>query len=389
MTEQRDCILFATADWDAPYWTNKQHTASQLAKLGFRVLYVESVGLRTPTVNRKDLSRIWRRLIRGVRPPRAAAKNIWVFSPLIIPFKHHWSWVRAINQGILSWQLKRFSKRKNFRAPIVWTYHPFILQTLHALTHQKLIYHCVDDLSAVPGINTTAFNREEQHLLANCDAVFTTSETLYERCVIANANTHHFANVADAEHFGKARQSGAIPSELAAIPHPRIGYVGALSDYKVDFELILSVATQHPEWHWVLIGDEREGQKNAVVEQLRALSNVHFLGYRPYATLPDYLRGFDIATLPSLLNDYTRAMFPMKYFEYLAAGLPIVTTPLEFTRHHTAGLVVSNSADEFAQGIAMQLARGRLADTDAEQFVADHTWEVRLQKMLIKADITA
>src|SRR3990167_9929766 len=96
--DNHDCILFATADWDAPYWTNKQHTACYLANLGLRVLYVESMGLRPPSINRKDIHRIWQRLKKGFKSPHAAQHNIWVFSPLIIPFKHHSPWIRKINQ---------------------------------------------------------------------------------------------------------------------------------------------------------------------------------------------------------------------------------------------------------------------------------------------------
>lgn len=384
MVEKGDCIIFSTADWNAPYWTNKQHTARHLAKCGIRVLYVESVGLRAPTVNRKDLKRIWQRLKTGIKFPRLVEERVWVFSPLIIPFKHHWKIVRAVNQKILTWQLNRFIKKENFKTPLIWTYQPFILETLRDISYEKLVYHCVDDLSSVPGINADAFNKEEQRLLKQSDAVFTTSEMLYKRCAVLNANTHYFPNVADIMHFSKARLAGVLPPELAAIPHPRIGYVGALSDYKIDFELIFAIAKQQPQWQWIFIGDEREGQKNSVIEQLSALPNVHFLGYRSYDVLPDYLRGLDVATLPSLLNSYTRAMFPMKYFEYLAAGLPIVSTSLEFTRSYQAGLEVGDTESAFMDGIKKQLSRGRLSDVEAEEFVADNTWEVRLGKMLEK-----
>lgn len=384
MAEMRDIIIFATADWHAPYWTNKQHTAMQFAKMGYRVLYIESVGLRAPGVNAKDLRRLWRRLRSGLRAPREVAKNLWVMSPLVVPFKHHWSVTRAVNQRLLSLRINGFLRKQKFQQPLVWTYHPFIMDTLPQIAHEKLIYHCVDDLATVPGIDAEAFNREETRMLPECHAVFTTSDVLQEKCSRHAANTFHFPNVADVSHFGRARQGDFLPADLAAIPAPRIAYIGALSDYKVDFELILAVARTHPEWHWVLIGDEREGQQNAAVLQLRQLPNVHFLGYRSYAELPDYLRGMSVATLPTLMNEYTRAMFPMKYFEYLAAGVPVVSTPLEFTRQHSAGLIAAKTSEEFAAGIARQLERGKLRDDEIKEFVADNTWDARLKKMLEK-----
>jgi glycosyltransferase involved in cell wall biosynthesis len=383
-----DCILFSTADWDAPSWTNSQHTAVHLAKLGFRVLYVESIGLRAPTMNRKDLTRIWKRLKRGISAPRKVEERIWVFSPLVIPFKHDRPIIRRLNQGILAWKLKKFIRNYGLRRPIVWVYHPFVLDALRSISYQKLIYHCVDDLSAVPGIDSVAFKNQERQLLERCDTVFVTTDLLYQRCVRWNKRTYQFPNVVDLSHFSQARQAGQVLPQLAAIPHPRIGYIGVLSDYKIDFELIFTLAVQHTSWHWILIGEEREGQQSALVAQLRLLSNIHFFRHQPYALLPNYLRELDVGILPSLLNEYTRAMFPMKYFEFLAAGLPIVATPLEFTRTYTAGLIIGSTASAFAEGIRRQLQRGRFTDQEVKEFVGENTWEIRLQKMLCLAKIS-
>jgi len=115
---------------------------------------------------------------------------------------------------------------------------------------------------------------------------------------------------------------------------------------------------------------------------MKRLPNVHFLGYRSYRELPEYLRGFDVALLPTLINGYTRAMFPMKYFEYLAAGVPVVSTPLDFTRQHREGLVVADGVEAFVQTIEKQLGLGRFTKEEVQSFVADNTWSERLKKML-------
>lgn len=377
-----DCIIFATADWDAAYWTNKQHTARHLAKKGYRVLYAESIGLRPPTLSGRDLSRIWRRLRHGMQRPRLVEPNIWVLSPLAIPFKQHWAIIRRINQGWLSLRVRIFMLRFGFKLPMVWTYHPFVLEAIASLNHGPLVYHCVDDLSAIPGIDAVAFNCEEQCLLKKCQSVFVTSEALKEKCLAFNSNTHYFPNVADIEHFNKAHLERDIPADLLNIPNPRIGYVGALSDFKVDFRLIYNVACNKPDWHWVLIGDEREGQHSPLVAELRSLLNVHFLGHKTYNQLPEYLRGIDVGTLPTLINDYTKSMFPMKYFEYLAAGVPVISTPLDFTKQHSDGLKVAGSPESFVAAITEQLNRGKLTSEEAVTFVGENTWPARLQKML-------
>lgn len=379
---QNDCILFSTADWDTPCWTNKQHMARHLARRGYRVLYVETIGLRAPMMTGSDLGRVWRRLVRGLRYPRLAEPGVWVMSPLVFPFKHHWRIVRSINQGLMRWLLGRFVRRTGFEKPLVWTYHPFILESVQGISARGLVYHCVDDLSAIPGVDVTAFNREEQRLLARADVVFTTSDALQEKCQKHNAKTYYFPNVADLAHFGQAREAGDVPADLADIPRPRLGYVGVLSAYKVDFSMIYAIAHQRPGWHWVLIGEKRAGETSKDLAALARLPNVHFLGFRAYSELPSYLRGLDVATLPTLVNEYTKSMFPMKYFEYLAAGLRIVSTPLEFTKRFHAFTEIGSGTQDFMTAIVRQLERGRLSDSESADAMGDNTWDKRLDKML-------
>lgn len=380
--DSKDCILFATADWDTPYWTNKQHTARHLARQGYRVLYIESIGLRAPTVSGRDLSRIWQRLKRGLHPPKLVEPGVWVMSPIAIPFKQHWPLVRFINQKWLSLRVKLFMLLQVFNTPLIWTYHPFMLGTIEQLSHGSVVYHCVDDLSAIPGIDPVAFSAEERRLLEQCQTVFVTSEVLKEKCLPFNANTHYMSNVADVDHFGKALSTGPLPADLAEIPSPRIAYIGALSDYKIDFELIHMTAISRPQWHWVLIGEEREGQHNEWVAKLKILGNVHFLGHKSYDELPNYLRGLDVGTLPTLINPYTRSMFPMKYYEYLAAGLPVVSTALEFSKGVAAGMEVVETPREFEHAIDKQLGRGKFDAHTAALLVGPNTWSARLGKML-------
>lgn len=383
-----DCVLFSTADWDEPYWTNKQHTARVLARLGWRVLYVESVGLRSPRLaSKRDWRRIVRRLWRGLQSLALGAPKrddgIWVLSPLLVPAKHHWPIIRCLNRALLRFAVGRFARRRGFVRPLIWTYHPFMLDAVaRQLSGGTMVYHCVDDLSAVPGVDIAAFHAAEHHLLQQCDAVFATAESLRARCERVNVNTQFYPNVVDAAHFGRAFQPGPLPADLAEIPEPRLVYHGVLSDFKVDFALLLAAAKRRPDWHWVFIGQEREGQQSAQVAELACLSNAHFLGYRSYERLPDYLRGMHVGLLPTLLNDYTRSMFPMKFFEYQAAGLPVVSTPLSFTASQGGALEIGGTVDEFVAAIESQLKRGRLGAEEASKYVGENTWDARMSKML-------
>jgi len=328
---RRDVVLLATADWDHPFWTNKQHVASTLAALGHRVLYVESVGLRAPRLEGQDLQRLWRRLRRGLRPPRQVASDLWVWSPLLIPAAHT-GWKAALNRCLFAALLHFWRRRLRLRADLLWTYNPLTgcLLPLENSGFRQLVYHCVDDLAAQPCMPAALIALEEERLCRAATQIFVTSPELLQSRGCFNPQIRYDPNVADVDHFAVARDPQLpIPPDLQALPPgPRLGFIGAISAYKLDLKLIADLARHRPDCQIVLIGRVGEGDPDTVLDDLVALANVHHLGPRSYGQLPSYLRGFDVALLPCPLNDYTRAMFPMKFFEYLAAGVPVVATQL-------------------------------------------------------------
>lgn len=380
------CILFSTADWDTPYWTNKQHTTKHLASKGINVLYIESIGLRKPKLSSGvDLFRIWRRLIRGFNDGHQVEPGIWVISPLAVPFKHNSKIVNWVNKFFLKNKIKRFLHRHDWqsKSTLAWTYHPYILDYLDPSQYCSLAYHCVDDIAAVPGVDAKSFMQKEKILLNVASAVFATSEKLFHHCSAINCNTYFLPNVVDFEHFSKALDAGEDPADLREIPHPRLGYVGVLSDFKVDFHLILEIANAKPHWQIILIGEEREGQSNPILRKLKAIDNVHLLGYKNYSVLPDYMRGLDIGLLPNLLNAYTDAMYPMKYYEYIASGLRVVSTPLKFLGYSAKPINLRYQTYNFIASIEDQLKLPRLTLRQSIEGVGENTWVQRLEKMLL------
>lgn len=375
-------VMFSTADWDNPFWTNKQHVAARLAKLGYRIIYIESIGLRRPGLNKGDASRIFSKLKKIFKMIRRVDSNIWVFTPFVIPF-HHWALVRLINRGIFRFSFFLISSFLKSERQWVWTYHPMVNDYLEMLNPKKIIYHSVDDLSAAPRFPKEDILKNEELLLHKADHIFVTSLALKEKYQGQISKTvHYFPNVCDYEHFSKAVSAHlSLPEDIKTIQTPRVGFVGAISHYKVDFELLAELATKRPEWSFVLIGKVGEGDPDTNVEILN-LPNIYMIGPKSYADLPQYLAGFDVVLIPCRSNDYTKAMFPMKFFEYLAAEKMIVASDLPALVEFRDLFIQAKDASEFEKGIMQVLNKERLFDEKMRTAAKENTWDSRMIKML-------
>lgn len=376
-------VLFSTADWDNPFWTNKQHMALHLADRGYKVLYIESLGLRKIAVSSGDWLRIFRRLKRFFSGVKRRGERIWVFSPVVLPL-HHIPAVQRFNNWALRMQLKFWMWRLGFKNSVAWTYNPMVLDLIRELGLEYLVYHCVDDLSAAPRLPKERIEFEESRLLKEADAVFVTSQVLFEKMKGKTKGLlRYYPNVADYNHFKKARSVDLpVPQELEAIRKPRIGFVGAISSYKLDFNLIAEAAEKRPAWNWVLIGKVGEGDPHTDASLLMK-PNIHLLGPKPYEELPGYLKAMDAVMLPCCLNEYTKSMFPMKFFEYLSAGKQVVATDLPSLRPYREAFTLADTADDFINALEKILS-GEVSYTPVmDELARQNTWEGRLDRMLV------
>ncbi len=354
--------------------------AVALAERGYRVLYVESMGLRKPALGKKDITRVFRRLRKWAGGLREVRENIWVYSPLVIPY-HGLSWVNSLNIRVLCHCIRKYMRYLKFVSPILWTYNPLSIDVVGRFNESMVVYHCVDDLVAAPGMPVDSILKLEKDLVHSADIIFTTSPRLHETRSRWNPNnTYYLPNVADFNHFSTSCQQGRIPEDIQSIPHPRIGFIGAISEYKVDFELVSYVAEKRKDWHWVMIGQVGEGQPETTVDLLKQ-TNIYLLGPKQYQILPDYLRGFDVAVLPCPKNDYTASMFPLKFFEYLSAGKPVVATDLPALRHYNDACILTQTPDDFIQALD-SVFEGKMPDKKkCLELAREHTWQKRLDQM--------
>jgi glycosyltransferase involved in cell wall biosynthesis len=374
----RDIVCIGFADWDTELWTNQHHLMSRLAREN-RVLFVESLGLRQPQLAGRDLARIVRRLRRGVAPPRAV-DGLHVLSPLVVPL-HRFAAVRALNRRLLPALVRRATRRLGFERPLLWAYVPQAEVLLDALDPALVVYHCVDDIAAQPGIDAASFRTAETRFSARADLVLASAPTLARRLRTISGNVLDAPNVADTAAFARALKPGAIDPGLDALPRPRIVFTGAVVATKLDVALIVALARARPAWAFALVGPVGLGDPSTDVSPLAAEANVHLLGPRAYAELPDVLRGADAGLIPYARSALTDGIFPMKVYEYLAAGLPVVATELPAL----AGVADVATAPD-AAGIAALLDTALADDTPARRAArsgaaAGHSWEARLEQI--------
>jgi glycosyltransferase involved in cell wall biosynthesis len=224
----------------------------------------------------------------------------------------------------------------------------------------------------------------EKVMIANADFVFVTSPVLKEKYNhwFPQKLISYFPNVADRAHFQKAlSQATVIPQDVQQIRKPLVGFVGAISHYKFDLSLVAGLAKARPEINFVLIGKVGEGDPETDASILE-LPNIHLIGPKPYDELPNYLKAFDCVIIPSPINAYTKSMFPMKFFEYLAARKVIVSTPLPSLKEFGRAYLEASSVEEFSRALDTALT-GKGVDWDyIEEISQSHTWENRTRSMI-------
>ena len=379
---EKEIVLLSTADWDNPFWTNKQHVTIEFARRGYKVLYIDSLGLRKPSLNKKDFSRIIRKLFKALRPPKKVQENIWVWSPITLPWNEY-KVIRFFNKFYLGFFVKLWCKLLGFKNPWLWTYNPLTTEFLNPSDFSKTIYHCVDEIKAQPGMPIEVLEREERTLIKQADIIFVTALQLKESRLKWNNNIHYFSNVADFEHFNTAISNDhAVPEDLKDIKSPILGFIGAVSSYKVNLDLISYLASSRPQYSIVIIGEVGEGDPSTKIDVLKEHENIHLLGPKSYEVLPQYLNFFDVALLPNNLNEYTDNMFPMKFFEYLAAGRPIVSVDLSSIQEFKSLVKIGKNPSEFVTAVDAVLAGDIAPLAERLALAKEYTYEKRTEKML-------
>ncbi len=273
------------------------------------------------------------------------------------------------------WMLHNLLDTNRISDPILWYYTPQALPFSAHLTYPRVVYDCMDELSAFLGADQL-LPILERELLARASVVFTGGFSLYEAKRQYHRNVHSFPSGVDIAHFHPARHDLPEPLDQRPIPHPRLGFYGVI-DERMDQTLLAQLAVLRPDWQIVLVGPVVKVDPAA----LPRAPNIHYLGGKQYSELPAYLSGWDVALMPFACNDATRFISPTKTPEYLAGGKPVVSTPItDVVRSYgdAVGVQIAGSAPAFVAAIehALQLAQEPTAWlTQADEMLATASWD--------------
>ncbi|HVK97251.1 MAG TPA: glycosyltransferase family 1 protein [Flavisolibacter sp.] len=272
-------------------------------------------------------------------------------------------------------------RNMNINRYFSWYYTPMALPFTEHLEPEVLIYDCMDELSAFKAAPPD-ISIKEQLLFKKADVVFTGGHSIYDYKKNQHPNIHPFPSSIDKHHFGKARIKKDDPADQQNIPHPRFGFFGVI-DERFDIDLIDRVSKERPDWHFVFIGPVVKIDPATLPKS----ENIHYLGGKKYEELPHYLSGWDIALIPFAMNESTRFISPTKTPEYLAAGIPVISTPIKdvVSPYGDNKLVyIINNAEEFIKAAETELKKKRKSRwlKKVDEFLAFNSWDRTWSQMV-------
>lgn len=370
-----DIICLSTSDWRAPYGS-KQQIMSILARRN-RILYVEAqVSILHLFKNPlKGLIRM-RRWIRGI----SSKGKLHIYTPMpLFPFANYFLSINRLNQAMLLHSLKRLAGKLCFRSPILWVYCINSALLLGKMKEKISIYYCLDDFPSEKASSRRkkALGALEDYMLKRADIVFACTRSLCEDRRKRRPDIHFIRNGADFYALNKKSSPENLPSDIINIESPKIGYVGTL-DFRIDCELILSLASENNNWQIVLIGNNIMPLKERLA--LKCRPNIHSLGFKHPELIPGYINMLDVCIMPYRTSDFNNHVFPLKTIEYLAAGKPVVSTWLPDLEEFGGIIKLSRNKAEFINHVNACIDNDS-GMAERKEIAAKFSWENRVEKI--------
>lgn len=347
MIEGRDIICFGE-DWGR-HPSSTQHIIKKFTESN-RVLWVNSISYRSPQFNLLDILRLFNKFKGWIQQPQHEnLKNLHIYSPIAFPF-YQSNFFRRINKFILKIEINKLIRRLKIEDPILWISVPTAVDMVDIINNSLAIYYCGDEFSEFPGVNRFAIKKLEAELLRKTDLVIVSSKKLEVAKKYINTHTFLVTHGVEFQHFNNAiNEALQIPEDTKSISHPIIGFYGILADW-VDIDLIEFLAKERPFWSFVIIG-------NSIIDiqRLKTIKNIYLMGPKSYKELPSYAKVFDVALIPFKVNKLTEHVFPLKFMEYFAMGLPVVATNLPELISYQPLCKLAKTKEDFLNSISEYL----------------------------------
>ncbi|WP_066633880.1 glycosyltransferase [Desulfolucanica intricata] len=364
-------VCAAAADWHG-MWARAQQLMTVYARHNNRVLYIDPpITLLSPIKNPELRRRLSARVDQ-------VGENIFVYRPpVMLPFGNMRRWVNRLNQQRLGRALIKELRKLGWSPTLFWTYLPNSVDLLPVFGGDvPVCYDCADEHTAFPGlIDVKTVSTMERELFSRADASLVTARELWERKKACAPGLTLIPNGAEVKHFGQAMEETLpVAREVAELPGPVVGYVGAVSSW-LDQESLAALAGAHPDWSIVLIGPV-----DTDVSLLRGYKNIYLPGKKDYRELPRYLKAFNVCVIPFKLNELTVNVNPVKLYEYLAAGKPVVSTALPEVREFAPLVGIAENTAQFVELVTEAVKNDSKAEAARRVQVArENSWEARAE----------
>ena len=379
MLKDKSIICFGGEDWWYHHPHSKNHLMRRFARAGNKVIFVNSISMGlAPIKSRELVPRITRKLKSYAKLARTTTEGITVVSPAVVPFFGSAA-ATAANRRLLTTQVAGLARRRGLTNPILWIAIPTAVEIVGRLNEQLVIYHVSDkyDANTMDHATDPAFIRAlHERAIDAAGLILYSSRKLLAEATRGLERSHLLEQAVDFDHWSRVSAGDLrVPDEVEGIPHPRIGYFGAIEPWLIDQELIKQASRERPKWHWVFIGNKSRGL------EIEDLPNVHFLPPVSYEELPNYAAGFDVCVLPwNTEVSFTSYGSAIKVREYLASGKPVVISPLPEYESMSRVLRIGRTREQFV-GLVEEALREEGTDLARarQNAVREGTWDARAE----------
>jgi glycosyltransferase involved in cell wall biosynthesis len=365
-------LVYFGNDWNAENRTSSHHIARRLAQT-MPLLYVDSPGMRAPKATARDVRKILRKLQQAAKLPTQVGDRLWHCTVPQLPFR--WlAGVTFLNERFARWALARAITHLRFTRYLLWFALPHPGFLAGKLGEDAVVYYCIDDYAAHPGVDASAIQRCDDALTKVADWVFVAPPALMPAKLQINASARFSPHGVDAQLFARASDPlTEVPTAIADLQHPVVGFFGSVADW-VDVSLIAKLARERPSYSILLVG-----HVSTDVSELAGLANVRMVGAQRYESLPNWARAFDVAIIPYRRNRQVMNANPLKLREYLATGKPVVSVSTPEVDRFAEFVAIARSADEFVTLVDKALRQDDPAASQRRmQSVADSSWDMRV-----------